>query len=166
MPGKTRLFFRDFTREVSREQEYIGRLYERVDALRGGASARLARALRQDGGTAQARLDRSSGDSQPDLADVRRDLRADAGGRARLDDLWPLLTPRRLLSELFADPARLLGAAPDLPAAERTALVREPGGRTAADVPLLDEAAELLGQDERVAQARSPGPAAHRTTAG
>jgi hypothetical protein len=31
--------------EVSREQEYIGRLHERVDVLRGQASARLALAL-------------------------------------------------------------------------------------------------------------------------
>lgn len=46
--------------EVSREQEYIGRLYERVDVLRDGASARLALALRQDGGTAQSRLDRDA----------------------------------------------------------------------------------------------------------
>jgi hypothetical protein len=46
--------------EVSREQEYIGRLYERVDVLRDGASAGLALALRQDGGTAQSRLDRDA----------------------------------------------------------------------------------------------------------
>jgi len=46
--------------EVGREQEYIGRLYERVDVLREGASARLALELRQDGGTAQSRLDRDA----------------------------------------------------------------------------------------------------------
>jgi hypothetical protein len=39
--------------EISREQEYVTRLYRRVDALREQPSARLARALRQDGGTAQ-----------------------------------------------------------------------------------------------------------------
>jgi hypothetical protein len=55
---------------------------------------------------------------------------------------------------LIADPARLASAAPTLPAAERAALRREPGGWTAADVPLLDEAAELLGQDERAARVR------------
>ncbi len=104
----------------------------------------------------------SSGDAQPDLAEVRRDLRADAGVRARLDELWPLLTPQRLLAELFADPARLLVAAPGLTAAERAALVREPGGWSAADVPLLDEAAELLGQDERAARARSARAEAQR----
>ena len=46
--------------EVSGEQEYIGRLYERVGELRRQASARLALALRQDGGTAQSRLDRDA----------------------------------------------------------------------------------------------------------
>jgi DNA helicase IV len=82
--------------------------------------------------------------------------------RARLDDLWPSLTPQRLLEELFADPARLARAAPSLPAAERAALRREPGGLTAADVPLLDEAAELLGQDQRAARERSAREQAQR----
>ena len=101
-------------------------------------------------------------DEQPDLADLRRELRADPGVRARLDDLWPALTPQRLLEELFADPARLAVAAPALTAAERAALLREPGGWSAADVPLLDEAAELLGRDERAARARSAREQAQR----
>jgi DNA helicase IV len=104
----------------------------------------------------------STGDEEPDLAEVRRELRADRGVRARLDDLWPSLTPQRLLEELFADPARLARAAPSLPAAERAALRREPGGLTAADVPLLDEAAELLGQDQRAARERSAREQAQR----
>jgi hypothetical protein len=54
---------------------------------------------------------------------------------------------------LIADPARLASAAPALPAAERAALRREPGGWTAADVPLLDEAAEL----SRAGPAGRPG---------
>ncbi len=41
-----------------------------------------------------------------------------------------------------------------LTADERAALHREPGGWTPADVPLLDEAAELLGEDDRAAAAR------------
>jgi DNA helicase IV len=49
-----------------------------------------------------------------------------------------------------------------LPAAERAALRREPGRWTAADVPLLDEAAELLGQDERAARVRSAREQAQR----
>jgi DNA helicase IV len=46
--------------EVSREQEYIRAMYERVDVLRRHALARLALALREDGGTAQSRLDRDA----------------------------------------------------------------------------------------------------------
>ena len=46
--------------EISREQEYVAGLYERVDALREQASARLALALREDGGTPQSRLDRDA----------------------------------------------------------------------------------------------------------
>jgi DNA helicase IV len=82
--------------------------------------------------------------------------------RAWLDDLWPALTPHRLLEELFADSARLATAAPALTAAERVALLRKPGGWSAADVPLLDEAAELLGRDERAGQARSAREHAQR----
>jgi DNA helicase IV len=82
--------------------------------------------------------------------------------RSRLDDLWPALTPRRLLEGLFADSERLATAAPSLTAAERAALSREPGGWSTADVPLLDEAAELLGRDERAGQARSARERAQR----
>jgi DNA helicase IV len=46
--------------EVSREQEYVTGMYERVDILREEASARLALALRQDGGTAQSRLEQDA----------------------------------------------------------------------------------------------------------
>jgi DNA helicase IV len=103
------------------------------------------------------------GDEQPSLADIRRELWDDPEVRARLDDLWPALTPQRLLEDLFAGPARLAAAAPALTAAERAALRREPGGWSAVDVPLLDEAAELLGRDERTARARSAREQAQRT---
>lgn len=75
--------------------------------------------------------------------------------RALLEWLWPALTPQRLLEELFADPRGLAEAAPRLTADERELLLREPGGGwSPADVPLLDEAAELLGEDRRAEQAR------------
>ncbi|MFI7537937.1 HelD family protein [Streptosporangium sp. NPDC049376] len=75
--------------------------------------------------------------------------------RALLEWLWPALTPQRLLEELFADPRGLAEAAPQLTPAERELLLREPGGGwTPADVPLLDEAAELLGEDRRAERAR------------
>jgi DNA helicase IV len=82
--------------------------------------------------------------------------------RAWLDDLWPVLTPQVLLEELFADPARLAAAAPALTAAERAALLREPGGWSTADVPLLDEAAELVGPDGQDGRARAARQRAQR----
>lgn len=91
---------------------------------------------------------------EADRAEIRRELRDEPEIRATLDRLWPVLTPQRLLADLYADPDRIATAAPMLTDAERALLHREPGGWTPADVPLLDEAAELLGEDERAAAAR------------
>ena len=75
--------------------------------------------------------------------------------RAALDRLWPVLTPQRLLADLYAAPT---GSPPPRPmltdGRAGPAAPRRPGGWTPADVPLLDEAAELLGEDERAAAAR------------
>ena len=91
-----------------------------------------------------------------DTEDIRAELRQDPKVRAAIAQLWPVLTPQRLLDDLFASPRRLAAAAPRLGAAERDLLRREPGGGwTPADVPLLDEAAELLGDDDRVARQRA-----------
>ncbi|MFU8875806.1 HelD family protein [Micromonospora sp. SL4-19] len=92
--------------------------------------------------------------SEADLAEIRRELREEPEIRATLDELWPVLTSQRLLADLYADPERIAAAAPMLTDAERASLHRQPGGWTPADVPLLDEAAELLGEDERAAAAR------------
>ncbi|TYC19538.1 AAA family ATPase [Micromonospora sp. MP36] len=92
--------------------------------------------------------------SEADRAEIRRELREEPEVRATLDELWPVLTPQRLLADLYATPERIAAAAPMLTEAERAMLHREPGGWTPADVPLLDEAAELLGEDERAAAAR------------
>ncbi|GAA2188014.1 AAA family ATPase [Micromonospora lupini] len=91
---------------------------------------------------------------EADRAEIRRELREETEIQAALDRLWPVLTPQRLLADLYADPDRIATAAPMLTDDERARLHREPGGWTPADVPLLDEAAELLGEDERAAAAR------------
>jgi DNA helicase IV len=89
-----------------------------------------------------------------DVDDLRRELRADPAVRAAIAGLWPRLTPQQLVGDLLADPARLASAAPRMSKAERDALHREAGASwTPADVPLLDEAAELLGEDDRAARA-------------
>jgi DNA helicase IV len=89
-----------------------------------------------------------------DLADIRADLADHPAVQATLDWLWPILTPQQLLADLFADAEAIASAAPELTEAERALLLRAPGGWTPADVPLLDEAVELLGVDEEAELAR------------
>jgi DNA helicase IV len=87
---------------------------------------------------------------EEDVAGIRQELRETRAVRIALNEFWPALTPQRLVSDLFESKERLEAAAPGLDAADRDALLRAPGdGWTAADVPLLDEAAELLGEDDR-----------------
>jgi DNA helicase IV len=76
--------------------------------------------------------------------------------RAAFDSLWPLLTPQRLVAELLADDQTLRAAAPSLAPAELNALLRTqaPDAWTVADVPLLDEVAQLLGVDDSADKAR------------
>ncbi|MCP3011759.1 AAA family ATPase [Nocardiopsis dassonvillei] len=76
--------------------------------------------------------------------------------REALEALWPHLTPQRLLRELFADPAALerVGARAGFGGDACALLARSAGEPwTVEDVPLLDEAAELLGEDEGAARA-------------
>ncbi|WIM94617.1 AAA family ATPase [Actinoplanes oblitus] len=88
---------------------------------------------------------------EADLADLRADLASNPLVRAALDALWPVLTPAELLTGLYAAPEVASGL---LGPADRELLRREPGaGWSPADVPLLDEAAELLGDDDRAARA-------------
>ncbi|APU16696.1 DNA/RNA helicase, superfamily I [Actinoalloteichus sp. GBA129-24] len=89
-----------------------------------------------------------------DLDDIKEELSSDDGVRATLDELWPTLTPQRLLRELFGSPKRLATAARRLYTEEQcAAMLRADGdGWTAADIPLLDEADELLGEDSRTAR--------------
>lgn len=64
--------------------------------------------------------------------------------RQAIDELWPILTPQRLLGELLADWEAMISAGLD--AGEAGELLRPPDAPwTVGDVPLLDEAAELLG---------------------
>jgi DNA helicase IV len=86
--------------------------------------------------------------------DIRAEMLPDPAVRRALDMLWPALTPQQLLADLFSSPELISSAAPQLSPAERRLLLREPGsGWACSDVPLLDEAMELLGEDERQARA-------------
>ncbi len=91
--------------------------------------------------------------SRNDLDDLRSELRDDPEVRATIGRLWPVLTPQQLITDLYASSRRLAAAAPSLSQPERELLRRSAGGPwTPADVPLLDEAAELLGEDDRAAK--------------
>lgn len=101
---------------------------------------------------------------EPDeLADALRDSRE---VRRLLDRLWPVLTPQRLLDDLFGVPALLVEAGDGLLSADEQALLRrersaagERSQWSGADIPLLDEAAPLLGPKHAAAIARgTPTP--------
>ncbi len=101
--------------------------------------------------------------SRGDLAEIRTELRGSPELAAALEKLWPTLSPEQLLTDLYADPQRLASAAHRVLADdERDVLARPAPGPdadpelmwTPADVPLLDEAAELLGSDGSAEAAR------------
>lgn len=86
---------------------------------------------------------------EADLAETRRELREDEDVQRALFELWPVLTPRQVLRDLLSDADRLESATPELSIDERALLLRDRSARwTPADVPLLDELAELLGVDD------------------
>ncbi|MGW1891046.1 HelD family protein [Streptomyces sp. NPDC002004] len=82
-----------------------------------------------------------------DVTQIRDELDANPEVHAAVEQLWPRLTPRQLVADYLADPTHI--------GDEDAAAIRRPRGSawTPADVPLLDEAAELLGEDDRAARA-------------
>ena len=95
-----------------------------------------------------------------DLADVRAGLRADPDLRAALDGLWPTLSPPQLLADLWTSPQRLRAATRGWRDADRDLLARDAPPAdpfdgawwSPADAVLLDEVAELLGEDDTAAR--------------
>jgi DNA helicase IV len=83
-----------------------------------------------------------------DITQIRDDLAENPEVWSAIDQLWPRVTPARLVADFLAAPE---GYVSD----EDAAAIRRPVTRawTTADVPLLDEAAELLGEDDRIARA-------------
>jgi DNA helicase IV len=86
-----------------------------------------------------------------DRAQLAVEIATDPVIRGQIEALWPELTAKELLEDLFASRERLASAAAVLAKEERALLHRRPGGWSEADVALLDEAAEHLGEsgDER-----------------
>ena len=92
-----------------------------------------------------------------DRADLLADLRGDRDVQRTLNLAWLPYTPEMFLRVLFAHPERLRDAAPKgMSAATAARLARAKDAPwTVEDVPLLDEVAELLGEDEAVERAQA-----------
>ena len=92
---------------------------------------------------------KSNGNSMDDsdLPMLREDLRSAEDVRVALNTAWLPLTPEKLVQDLYARPQWLAELTPRWSAEERALLRRD---RTApftiSDIPLLDEAAEHLGE--------------------
>jgi DNA helicase IV len=126
---------RDRARALRRPHNVARKLFvtEMLGALVAAEAAALGRPLDPD-----------------DLPYARARLWDEPAVRAALDALWPYLTPQRLVAGLLATEGALRRAAPNFCDAERSAVLRPgtPDAWTVADVPLLDEAAQLLGTDD------------------
>ncbi|GAA2245102.1 DNA helicase [Streptomyces ruber] len=83
-----------------------------------------------------------------DITQIRDELAENPEVWAAIDRLWPRLTPQRLVADFLAAPDGYVS--PEDADAIRRSVTR---AWTTSDVPLLDEAAELLGEDDRVARA-------------
>ncbi len=82
-----------------------------------------------------------------DIAQLGKGIAASAEVHAAITSLWPPLTPQEFLAGYLEEPTHLAeGDAELLRRAKKAAW-------TPADVPLLDEAAELLGADDSAARA-------------
>lgn len=128
-----------------------------VDAL----AEQYVAALTDPVGDAEAAAWAPEGDGVGDLgdpsrpllgADDRAELRAEVAAAPEvlgaIDRWWPVLRPEQVLADLLGDPDRIAEAAGEYVAEDQAALHRVDGEDfSAADVPLLDELAELLGED-------------------
>ncbi|MGQ4489458.1 helicase [Streptomyces sp. SAS_281] len=83
-----------------------------------------------------------------DIAQLGKAVAVSQEVHAAIEELWPALTAEDFLTGYLAEPVHL-------PEADAAAIRRAPGegAWTPADVPLLDEAAELLGVDDSAEQA-------------
>lgn len=82
-----------------------------------------------------------------DRSYLAEDVRTARDVRIALNLCWMPMTPEKLITDLFSKPEILEFCTPNLTPAER-ALLQRPADApwTESDVPLLDEAAELLGE--------------------
>ncbi len=108
-----------------------------VKSVLSQLTKQLAEQLRRRGSTVD----------EADLAYLREDIRTAYDVRVALNTAWIPLTPEKLVEDLYARPQWLESLTGHWSKAKRQLLRRERGAAfTVSDVPLLDEAAELLGE--------------------
>jgi DNA helicase IV len=91
---------------------------------------------------------------ESDQAWLREDLRTSEDVKVALNTAWLPLTPQKLLRDLYARPNWLASLTPGWTAELRSLLLRDrEADFTVSDVPLLDEAAELLGRADEQSDA-------------
>ncbi len=91
---------------------------------------------------------------ESDQAWLREDIRTSPDVKVALNTAWLPLTPQKLLQDLFARPQWLASLTPRWTPEQRALLARDrESAFTVADVALLDEAAELLGEVDAVGDA-------------
>ncbi|MEP6478032.1 MAG: UvrD-helicase domain-containing protein [Rhodoglobus sp.] len=118
------------------KQHNVGRAQFNKLAL-AALSRQLADQLRSHGNTIE----------DSDQAWLREDLRTADDIKVALNTAWLPLTPEKLLQDLYARPQWLASLTPKWSAEKRAVLRRDRDAPfTVSDVPLLDEAAELLGE--------------------
>jgi DNA helicase IV len=141
VPRDTCLRARERARALRKPHNVARKLFvtEMLGALAAAEAAALSRPLDPE-----------------DLPYTRARLWDEPPVRAALDALWPFLTPQQLVAGLLAEEGALRRAAPGFSDAERSAVLRPatPDAWTVADVPLLDEAAQLLGSDDSAERRR------------
>lgn len=124
------------TAQQSRKPHNVARQQFQKSVL-SGLTKKLAEQLRSHGNT----IDES------DYSWLREDLRASYDVRVALNTAWLPLTPQKFIQDLFARPNWLASLTPRWSPEKRALLRRDRDAPfTISDIPLLDEAAELLGE--------------------
>lgn len=101
-----------------------------------------------------------------DRGEIFEEVRSNRDVRVTLNLAWFPISPQKLVEDLWAKPHRLEEAAPHLSAIELKALYREPGAPwTTADIAILDEAYELLGEDDQTSRAEASAQESARNEA-
>ncbi|WP_287933295.1 AAA family ATPase [Arthrobacter sp.] len=92
-------------------------------------------------------IEASGAGNTADRSYLAEDVRSSRDVRIMLNLCWMPMSAQKLVRELFSKPEILRAVAPGFTDAERELLLRpEDAPWTESDVPLLDEAAELLGE--------------------